>query len=149
MKYKAKKKKHLQKKHFGTNTYVNYRLKINYVLSFFPWPRLSNRQSHVDLWSLLSALIICTHRGNLQKNLSLFHCFKVNRRRWLPGWGEYCSLFPLQPSISLLQPQRQERKEGSVCYKAAERLHLTGFTHGCRLRILFPLTTFCDAKWRH
>lgn len=133
MKYKAKKTSR-------TNTYVNYRLKINYVLSFFPWPRLSNRQSHVDLWSLLSALIIWTHRGNMQKNLFLFHYFKVNRRRWLADWGDYYRLFPLQPSTSLLQPQRQERKEGSVCCKAAARLHLTGFPHGCRLRtILFPL----------
>lgn len=109
-----KKKKKTQRKHFGMNTYVNYRAKIKYVLSSSSWPRLPNRQSRVDLRSFLSALIIWTHRGNMQQNLSLFHYFKVNRRRRLAGWGDYYRLFPCQPAISFLQPKPQERKEGSV-----------------------------------
>lgn len=88
---------------------MNYRTKIKHILSFSPWPRLPNRQSHVDLRSSLSALIIWTHRGNMQWNPSLFHYFEVNRRRRLAGWGDYYRLFPLQPSISFLQPKRQER----------------------------------------
>jgi len=96
------------------NTYVNYRAKIKHILSFSPWHRLPNRQSRVDLQSFLSALIIWTHRGNMQQNLSLFHYLKVNRRRRLAGRGDYYQLFPPQPSISFLQPKRQERKAGSV-----------------------------------
>lgn len=80
---------------------MNYRLKINYILSFFPWPRLSNRQSHVDLWSLPSALIICTHSGNMQKNLSLFHYCKVNRRRRLAGWLRRILLIIPSPALHL------------------------------------------------
>lgn len=126
-KNKKNQKQTLQKKHSGTNTYVNYRLK--HVLSFFPWPRLSNRQSHVNLWSLLSVLITYTYRGSMQKNLSLFHYFKANRRRWLAE--ESSTDYSLSSLHFSASTTRAGKKRGLSRLQGC-RLHLTGLPHGCR-----------------
>lgn len=75
----------------------------------------------------------------MQQNLSLFHYFKVNRRRQLAGWGDYYQLFPGQLSTSFLQPKRQEGKEVPVTSRLNQGISWLAFHMAVGSEWLFPL----------
>lgn len=109
-KHKAKK---TERKHSGTNAYVNCRVKIKHVLWYSPLPRLPNRQSHADLWLCLSTLIIWTERQQAAESIPF--SLIQGQQQEMDGWLRV--LLPLFSSPVLhflLQPKKQGSKKGSV-----------------------------------